>query len=70
MTMDRIDKRILVLRLGSGADYLLRVTLADTGSYDTFYRRLTDAVALRAVSSNFVMEVVHAKPSLPLLDVA
>lgn len=59
-----------VLRLGGDADYLLRVTVADTQSYDAFYRKLTSAVALRAVSSKFVMETVHAKPSLPLLDVA
>ena len=59
-----------VLRLGGDADYLIRVTVADTKGYDAFYRRLTEAVALRSVRSKFVMETVHFKASLPLLDVA
>lgn len=59
-----------VLRLGGGADYLLRVTVPDTAAYDAFYRRLTEAVALRAVSSKFVMEVAHQKASLPLQGIS
>lgn len=59
-----------VLRLGGDADYLLRVTVADTKGYDQFYHCLTSAIALRNVRSQFVMEVVHVKSSLPLLDVA
>lgn len=55
-----------VLRLGGDADYLLRVIVADTAGYDAFYRRLSGAVALRSVSSKFVMETVHVKASLPL----
>lgn len=59
-----------VLRLGGDADYLLRVIVPDTQSYDAFYRRLIAAVALRGVSSKFVMETVHVKPSLPLTAVS
>jgi len=59
-----------VLRLGGATDYLLRVQVADTTSYDAFYRRLTDAVPLRSVVSKFVMEQLHAKTSLPIPDFA
>ena len=57
-----------VVRLGGAVDYQLRVIVPDTARYDQFYRRLTDAVAIRSISSNFVLEIVHAKPSLPLTD--
>ncbi len=59
-----------VLRLGGESDYLLRVTVSDTQSYDAFYRRFTASVPLRAVRSSFVMETVHVKASLPLSEVA
>ncbi len=57
-----------VLRLGGASDYLLRVQVANTQSYDAFYTRLTTAVPLRSVVSKFVMEKLHAKASLPLQD--
>ena len=57
-----------VLRLGGTSDYLLRVQVAKTQSYDAFYTRLTTAVPLRSVVSKFVMEKLHAKASLPLRD--
>jgi Lrp/AsnC family transcriptional regulator len=57
-----------VLRLGGASDYLLRVQVSGTQSYDAFYTRLTEAVPLRSVVSKFVMEKLHAKASLPLQE--
>jgi Lrp/AsnC family transcriptional regulator len=55
-----------VLRLGGTSDYMMRIVVADMASYDEIYRRLTGAVDFQSVTSKFVMEVVHAKPELPI----
>ena len=55
-----------VLRLSGPTDYLLRVVVPDTQSFDEVYQRLVAGVTLRAVTSKFVMEVAHQKPSLPI----
>ncbi|RLL64769.1 Lrp/AsnC family transcriptional regulator [Paenirhodobacter hankyongi] len=63
--LEPIPEVMEVLRLGGAADYLLRVVTADMASYDALYRRLTEAVPMRAVSSRFVMERLLSRPSLP-----
>lgn len=55
-----------VLRLGGSADYLLRVVVADTAAFDALYQRMVAEVALRSVTSKFVMEVAHSKSCLPV----
>jgi len=54
--VDREPAVIEVLRLGGSADYLLRVQVAGMAACDARYLRLTAAVALRFLSSKFVME--------------
>lgn len=63
--LEQIPEVMEVLRLGGAADYLLRVVTVDMASYDAFYRRLSEAVPMRAVSSRFVMERLLSRSSLP-----
>mgnify|MGYP003433424208 CR=1 FL=1 len=65
-TVDAIPEVIEVLRLGGTTDYLLRVTVADMPGYDTIYRRLTEAVPVRTVTSKFVMETLRHRSGLPV----
>jgi len=52
-------------RMSGDVDYLLHVVVPDISGYDIFYRRLIDAVALRNVSSRFVIEQIKST-ALPL----
>jgi len=65
-TVEGLPEVMEVLRLGGPSDYLLRVVVADTASFDGFYQRLVAGVALRSVTSKFVMEVAHSKLGLPI----
>lgn len=65
-TVEAIPEVMEVLRLGGESDYLLRVVVGDMQSYDSIYRRLTDAVRFRSVTSKFVMETVHRKDVLAI----
>ncbi|MBC7478808.1 MAG: Lrp/AsnC family transcriptional regulator [Pseudorhodobacter sp.] len=65
-TVEALPEVMEVLRLGGPADYLLRVLVPDTQSFDGFYQRLVSRITLRAVTSKFVMEVAHSKLGLPI----
>jgi len=64
--LEAIPEVMEVMRLGGAADYLLRIVTADMAGYDALYRRLTEAVPMRAVTSRFVMERLLSRQSLPL----
>jgi Lrp/AsnC family transcriptional regulator len=64
--VDGLPEVMDVLRLGGGADYHLRVVVADIQSYDRIYRTLTEAVGFRSVTSKFVMERLRDRPVLPI----
>jgi Lrp/AsnC family transcriptional regulator len=57
---------IEIYRMAGDVDYLLRVVVADMQSYDAFYRRLIEAVALKNVTSRFAMEKIKSVTALPL----
>lgn len=65
-TVETLPEMMEVLRLGGPSDYLLRVVVPDTTSFDGFYQRLVAGVTLRSVTSKFVMEVAHCKRGLPI----
>ena len=65
-TVESLPEVIEVLRLGGPSDYLLRVVVPDTPSFDDVYQRLVAGVTLRSVTSKFVMEVAHHKLGLPI----
>src|SRR5690606_3350398 len=45
-----------VWRMAGDMDYLLRVAVADMAAFDLLYKRLTDAIAIKNVTSHFAME--------------
>jgi Lrp/AsnC family transcriptional regulator len=55
-----------VWRMAGGMDYLLRVSVAEMAAYDAFYRRLTDAVPIRNLTSHFAMERIRFSTAYPV----
>lgn len=55
-----------VYRMAGTMDYLLRVAVQDMAAYDGFYRRLTDAVAIKNVTSHFAMERMKFTTAYPV----
>lgn len=53
-------------RLAGPTDYLLRVVVRDMAAFDEFYRRLTNSVNVRNVTSHFAMEPVKDTRVLPI----
>ena len=47
-------------------DYLLRVAVADMAAFDGLYKRLTDAVAIKNVTSHFAMERLKFTTAYPI----
>jgi Lrp/AsnC family transcriptional regulator len=47
-------------------DYLLHVAVADMAAYDDFYRRLTDAVPIKNLTSHFAMERLRHSTAYPV----
>ncbi len=45
-----------VYRMAGEMDYLLRIAVSDMAAFDTLYKRLTDAVPIKNVTSHFAME--------------
>ncbi|WP_413868893.1 Lrp/AsnC family transcriptional regulator [Albidovulum sp.] len=63
---DAIPEVMEVYRMAGETDYLLRVTVADMTAFDRFYRRLTDAVPIKKVTSHFVMERMRFTTAYPV----
>lgn len=55
-----------VHRMAGETDYLLRVVIPDMQAFDAFYKRLTDAVPLKNVTSHFAVERMKAETVLPI----
>jgi Lrp/AsnC family transcriptional regulator len=53
-------------RMAGEVDYMLRVAVRDMAAYDAFYRKLTDAVTLKAVTSRFAMETIKSTTAYPV----
>src|SRR5262245_37287261 len=53
-------------RMSGQVDYLLRIAVPDIESYDRFYKRLIERIALTDVSSSFAMEQIKYTTALPL----
>jgi Lrp/AsnC family transcriptional regulator len=61
-----IPEIVEVFRMAGEMDYLLRIVVADMAAFDALYRRLTDAVPLKNVTSHFAMERVKATSVYPI----
>lgn len=55
-----------VYRMAGELDYLLRVSVSDMAAYDALYKRLTDAVAIKNVTSHFAMERMKFSTAYPV----
>jgi Lrp/AsnC family transcriptional regulator len=53
-------------RMAGDMDYLLRVAVRDMAAFDAFYRRLTDALPIKNVTSHFAMEHMKADTPYPV----
>lgn len=53
-------------RLAGEIDYLLKVQVASTRDFDTFYKRLVSRIELYSVTSSLSMEVLKQETALPL----
>lgn len=61
------DEVLEVHRMAGDIDYLLRVAVPDMAAFDSFYRKLTNAVSPKNVSSHFAMERVKSTTAYPVL---
>lgn len=55
-----------VYRMAGEVDYQLRVVVPDMAAFDAFYKRLTEAVPLKDVTSRFAMERVKSTTAYPV----
>lgn len=55
-----------IYRMAGRMDYLLRVAVRDMPAYDEFYKRLTDAVPIKNVTSHFSMERIMFSTAYPV----
>ncbi len=55
-----------IYRMAGEIDYLLRVAVADMLAFDRLYKRLTDAVPIKNVTSHFAMERMKFTTAYPV----
>ena len=55
-----------VYRMAGEMDYLLRVSVPDMTFFDALYKRLTDAVPIRNLTSHFAMERMKYSTAYPV----
>ena len=63
---DTIPEIMEVYRMAGEIDYLLRVAVADMMAFDRLYKRLTDAVPIKNVTSHFAMERIRFTTAYPV----
>lgn len=64
--VDGFPEIMEVYRMAGEMDYLLRVAVADMPAFDSFYKRLTDAVPIRNLTSHFAMERMKFTTAYPV----
>lgn len=64
--VDAIPEVMEVHRMAGEMDYLLRIAVADMAAYDALYKRLTDAVPIKNVTSHFAMERMKFTTAYPV----
>ncbi|MBL9054905.1 MAG: Lrp/AsnC family transcriptional regulator [Rhodobacteraceae bacterium] len=55
-----------VYRTAGQVDYLLRIAVPDMPAFDALYKRLTDAVAIKNVTSHFALERIKFTTAYPV----
>lgn len=64
--VDGIPEIMEVYRMAGELDYLLRVAVQDMAAFDGLYKRLTDAVPIKNVTSHFAMERMKFTTAYPV----
>ncbi|MBA4323637.1 MAG: transcriptional regulator [Rhodobacter sp.] len=64
--VNAIPEIMEVYRMAGEIDYLLRVAVADMTAFDRLYKRLTDAVPIKNVTSHFAMERMKFTTAYPV----
>lgn len=64
--VERIPEIMEVYRMAGEMDYLLRVAVPDMAAFDRLYKRLTDAVPIKNVTSHFAMERMKFTTAYPV----
>ena len=64
--VDSIPEIMEVYRMAGEMDYLLRVSVADMNAFDALYKRLTDSVPIKNVTSHFAMERMKFTTAYPV----
>jgi len=64
--IEQFPEVVEAYRTSGDMDYMLRVVVPSIDAYDSFYKRLIDAVDLYDVSTVFVMEKMKQTTALPL----
>lgn len=63
---EAIPEIMEVYRMAGEIDYLLRVAVADMQSFDRLYKRLTETVPIKTVTSHFAMERMKFTTAFPV----
>lgn len=64
--VSQIPEIMDVYRMAGEVDYMLKVAVADMSAFDRLYRRLTDALSLKNVTSHFAMERIKSTTAYPI----
>ncbi|WP_151719124.1 Lrp/AsnC family transcriptional regulator [Gemmobacter serpentinus] len=64
--VDSITEIMEVYRMAGEMDYLLRVAVSDMTAFDALYKRLTDSVPIKNVTSHFAMERMKFTTAYPV----
>ncbi|SEN85825.1 Lrp/AsnC family transcriptional regulator [Paracoccus alcaliphilus] len=65
-TVSTIPEIMEVYRMAGEMDYLLRVSVRDMAAFDGLYKRLTDAIPIKNVTSHFAMERMIFTTAYPI----
>lgn len=65
-TVGAMPEVMEIYRMAGEVDYMLRVVCADMAEFDSFYKRLIAAAALKNVTSRFAMERMKHTTAYPL----
>lgn len=65
-TVSAMPEVMELYRMAGEVDYMLRVVVGDMAAYDAFYKKLTDAMPLKNVTSRFAMERIKATSAYPI----
>lgn len=64
--IETIPEIMEAYRMAGEIDYLLRVAVADMAAFDALYKRLTQSIPIKNVTSHFAMERIRFTTAYPI----